>query len=95
MINNNKDPNSISGINDANSFIRGTIRDINRVDSEITVEISDEDASNFSGNRVLILKCNPYVIGPEIFGDLFVGQRITFYYWDYNVNGNRIKIENI
>ncbi len=95
MINNNKDPNSVSGINDAPSFTRGTIRAFNRVDSEITVEISDEDASNFAGNRVLILECNPYVIGPEIFDDLFVGQRITFYYWDYKVNGNRIRIENI
>ena len=63
----NRDPNSVSGINDAPSFTRGTIRDINRVDSEITVEISDEDASNFAGNRVLILECNPYVIGSEIF----------------------------
>ena len=26
-----------------------------------------EDASNFAGNRVLILECNPYVIGSEIF----------------------------
>ena len=95
MINNNKDPNSVSGINDAPSFTRGTIRAFNRVDSEITVEISDEDASNFAGNRVLILECTPYVIGPEIFDDLFVGQRITFYYWDYKVNGNRIRIENI
>lgn len=90
MINHRKDLNSVSGINDVPSFSRGTIKDFNSINSEITVEISNEDASNFAGNRVLVLECNPYAIGPEIFDDLFVGQRITFYYWDHNVNGNRI-----
>ena len=86
-----KRPPSVSGINDVPSYTKGTIIDISELNSEITVKIKQEDATDFLGNTVLVLECNPNAIDEPRFAELFIGQHIKFYYFDYQIEGNTIK----